>query len=127
MKEIRLAELVAAGYREDKAAASRLERPYNVAMIIGICGFIGGFVLFGRKTMGALGLSLFGLSWVWMIVVIMTRYLTSPRDPSTGEKLEKYRARQIDSPNEEVLLVNHAKKTYCRRVVTRNYDPRIAG
>lgn len=118
MKEIQIEELLAAGYREDSPGRRRLEWRYTVAMALGLVAFAGSMVILNRGSIG-FGFTVAGLAWVWIVAVILIRYFSNPRDPQTGDKLEKCRVRPRDLPNEETVLVNHQAKTFVRRVVAR--------
>jgi hypothetical protein len=118
MKEIQIEDLRAAGYREDSSGGRRLEWPYTIAMLLGLAAFAGSMVILDRGSI-VWGFGVAGTAWLLMVAVILVRYFSNPRDPQTGEQLEKFRAFPRGLPNEELVLVNHRTKTFIRRVVAR--------
>lgn len=122
MKTIQLDELLREGYEEDVVSLRQFERGYAAVTIPGVLGFVFGFYRIFGHDQRTEGFILAGFCFVILGAACVHAYRATPKSARTGLPMEK--CRRLDGKADEVefIYVDHASRTYCRRVALTRGD-----
>lgn len=116
MRTIHLEELFREGYKEDAVSLRQFERRYAAVTIPGVIGFSFGFYLIFGSEWRTEGFILSVISFVLLGAACVHAYRASPKSAKTGQRMEKYERLGGKAEEIEFIYVDHASRTYCRRL-----------
>ena len=122
MKMIHLDELLREGYEEDTVSLRQFERGYAAVTIPGVIGFAFGFYLIFGSEWRTEGFILSVISFVILGAACVHAYRAAPKSARTGQPMEKYQRLGGKAEEIEFIYVDHASRTYCRRVAASRSD-----
>jgi hypothetical protein len=124
MQTTTVEELVSKGFMEDPQGLKQLERPFALPLALGVGGFALSFALMMlEKISTRSGFVLAGVSWCFVVAMMVCMYRSRPKSRHTGRPMVKYKNRSPASGViHEVIYVCPESKTFWRRIYLENGD-----
>lgn len=122
MKMIHLDELLREGYEEDTVSLRQFERGYAAVTIPGVIGFAFGFYLIFGSEWRTEGSIVSAICFVVLGAACVHAYRARPKSAKTGQRMEKYERLGGRAEEVEFIYVDHASRTFCRRVAATRGD-----
>ena len=114
LKEIRVEELIAAGYREDKSAEHRYKYHAFIVLGVGFAAFVAGIVLVNASSCVDLGMFVIYGSWCWLFFGSLVVHFSRPKSSQSGKTMEIYFNLSIPDDCSQIIYVSPESKTFFR-------------
>jgi hypothetical protein len=110
-------ELLSNGFTEDPAAVKALQKAFALPLVVGLGGFVLGFVMMIKRVSAGVGMSLTAGSLCFIGLMLLSMYRSRPKSRHTGKPLLKYK-NSVPDPGVllELIYVCPDSKTFSRRV-----------
>ncbi len=120
LKEIRIEELIAAGYREDKSAEQRYKYHALIVLGVGLIALFAGLVLANASSCEGLGMYAIYGSFCWLSVGFLIVHFSRPKSSQSGKKMEIYLNLSVPDGYSQILYVSQESKTFFRGILNFN-------
>jgi len=114
LKEIRVEELIAAGYREDKSAERRYKYRARIIIGVGLIAFIAGMVLVRTSAYAGLGMFVICGAGCWLFFGCIIVHLIRPKTTEMYLNLSVLHPRV----SSQMLYVCPESKTFFKGALT---------